>query len=477
MKKVRLKNCVLKNERGVLSIEAAIALTTFLFVFITIYSIITICRAQAHVQVAINSTAKEISQYSYIYALSGLDQSLSKFQTSAGETKDQINNTVSNIAGVFENIQSIGSTAQSLNFSDPSSLMDRWGDIKSDLNEAKDDYSAVKEQIEGMAEDPQSFLFGLARLIGSEGLELAKSRAIAEPVCRALVKKHLKRNNNDTAEQFCASIGILPGTYFGKESYYNGLDFSNSTLFAYGSDEIVIVVTYKVKIIQLLPIDLEYTITQTAVTRGWLHGDKTASGAGSESRIKAIESKPGRTIWNSTTLDERLKLIRDEELDELKSPSYGYESVSGFTYVQAYNMDSNTFVMITSSDPVYDLESVDQVDKKKIKESIEKWASQITSSTDNVTSVKVKRQDEKGNFITVDVPIDENEEIRRRVRVVIPEDEGLYEIYEQAVSEYEGDVIFEIVKKHGTGFKRNEDSIDSGSTGNDNGGAENDSGE
>lgn len=53
----------IKNENGAVTIEAMIALTAFLFAFIMIYSIITLCRAQARIQIALNDTAQEISQY------------------------------------------------------------------------------------------------------------------------------------------------------------------------------------------------------------------------------------------------------------------------------------------------------------------------------------------------------------------------------------------------------------------------------
>lgn len=37
------------DEKGNITIEATIALTTFLFMFLMIYSLITICRAQARI--------------------------------------------------------------------------------------------------------------------------------------------------------------------------------------------------------------------------------------------------------------------------------------------------------------------------------------------------------------------------------------------------------------------------------------------
>ena len=63
-----------RDEKGMVTIEATIALTAFLFFFVMIYSIIGIVTAQAKIAVAINNTAKEISHYSYLYALTGLQK-------------------------------------------------------------------------------------------------------------------------------------------------------------------------------------------------------------------------------------------------------------------------------------------------------------------------------------------------------------------------------------------------------------------
>ena len=52
-----------------------------------------------------------------------------------------------------------------------------------------------------MAENPRQLMFGMAKIIASEGISVAQSRLIAEPVSRALIKKHLKRAPGDTAEE------------------------------------------------------------------------------------------------------------------------------------------------------------------------------------------------------------------------------------------------------------------------------------
>lgn len=431
------------SEAGAVTIEATIALTSFLFMFIMVYSLVTICRAQAQIQVAINATAKEISQYSYIYGLTGLDQSLGNFQKSTSDTEDKVNSTVGNVATVFESIQSMGDTGASLSL-DPESIVSSWDSISADLETASEGANAVKQSIEEIAENPQALLLGMAKLVGSKALDEAKSRLIAEPVSRALVQKHLKRSDSDTAEAFCASVGIVPGTYFGAKSYFNGIDFSHSTLFPNGTAEITIVAAYKIKLVQLLPIETEFSITQSAVTHGWLHGDADPSNSTAGEKMTQMASK-GQSIWNDATVSERTKLIRSMGVDALKEE--GYYGVSGETYIQAYDPVTNTFVFIASTNPLYETTSIDEIDREEVKEHLQQLAAQMNSATDNKQTIKIKKTDANGNLITSEVNCAGAS--TKKIIVVIPEDEGLKEYYESLAAELDGSVEFEFQQGYG----------------------------
>lgn len=477
LKRFRKKN----NEKGSVSIEATISLTAFLFMFLMIYSIVTICRTQAYIQIAINSTAKEISQYSYLYGLSGLADSLAGFQEKAGETKDSVNGLVGDVVDMFEGVQSLGKTAAdagskvaTIDIADVSANLESWESISAEIDGVKNDltedwdtvkakYSGAREKIEAMAENPQALLLGMAKLLGSEALELGKSRLIAEPVCRALVQKHLKRTNDDTADAFCKAMGIQPGTYLlSDKAYFNGLDFSNSTLFPYGSDEISVIVTYRIKLIELLGVDVEFTITQSAVTKGWLHGDGTELAAGSaESKLEALKAN-GDSIWNAATLSERVDLIRHMGIEELKAE--GYYGVSGETHIQAYEPHTETFVMISSANPLYGITSIYDIDKEAVKENVERLAAQMSSATDNKQKINVKYLDSYGNLKTKTCRCEGTK--TKKVILVIPEDAGLKEIYQTAIDELDTDVIFEIQQSYGTALK----AADAGETKSEEGG-------
>ena len=78
-----------KDENGAIVVEATLSLTTFLFLFFMVFSIITSARCQAIIGSAINNTAKEISQYSYLYGLTGINDSLNATLQTDADTQSQ----------------------------------------------------------------------------------------------------------------------------------------------------------------------------------------------------------------------------------------------------------------------------------------------------------------------------------------------------------------------------------------------------
>ena len=439
-----------KEEQGAVTIEATIALTAFLFAFIMIYSIITLCRAQARIQLALNDTAQEISQYSYIYGMTGLDQSLAKFQNAGNESKDKVNQFVGDTVSVFEGIQALGDDAQSVDISNIDTVMNSWGQISSDLQNTKDDFSSIKQQIENAASNPQQLLFGMARLVGSEALEVAKSKAIAEPITRALIRKHLKRSENDSADAFCKSVGIVPNTYLGTKSYFNGLDFSNSTLFPYGTEEITLITSYKVKLIQLLPIDIELSITQSAATKGWLHGDKTSNSALDLVSQDSENANVLSSVWNSQSINKRNEAIRHLELEKLKA--LGYKGISGETYIQAYDESTNTFAFVAISNPLYGVNSVSEIDRAAVEADIKRQVAQMMSSTDNRREVTIKETDANGNVVTRTVDCSQTA-INTKIVLIVPEDEGLKTYMENVIKELGYSDMYSVEAGYGTGYK------------------------
>lgn len=449
-----------KYEKGNITIEATIALTTFLFMFIMIYSLITICRAQAKIQVALDGTAKEISQYTYLYNITGLKTSVDGVHSRSKEIEDNVNGFVGDVSTTLDGIQTLKEdVGGSIDVGNLEELNGKFEKISTDLKKTGEDAKGVKDTVQQalgeLSDNPQKIMLGLGTVLASNTLDLATSRVIAEPVCKALIQKHLKRSGSDTADRFCKSVGIVQGTYLAQKNNFNGLDFSRSTIFADGSDEIVLVVTYRIRLLQLLPIDTELKITQSAVTKGWLGGDKTATNKNAEEKISDIRKKNGDSLWNYASLSERSDLIRSMGVKELKDQ--GYSAVSGMTHVQAYKEDGDTsvFVMVASSNALYGVDSIDKVDKEAIKNNLKYLQSQISADTDNVTKLKVKKSDSSG-IKTEEVTCKANKKLV--VQVAIPEDEGLKEIYEEQAKALGGNVTFEFVPSYGSAYEKKSES-------------------
>ena len=442
----------MKKNQGVITVEATLTLTAFMFFFMMLYDLLTVCITQAKVAEALNNTAKEFSQYSYIIGVTGLDKSVGQLQENANTKKEDVNNTISNIASLYEATQNVGKDMKgavaNTDTSDLSSIaasvQTMYDSVKSNADQSKEQIDNLKETVSTIAEDPKKFIFGIGQLIMSEGLEIFKSQLIVDPLARGMMKKHLmtsKGQSNEDLEQILQGMRIVPGSRFGKTSYINGIDFSHSTLIPYGSDEITIVAEYKIKIIPLLPVNLEYSVKQKASTKGWLHGDgqvlKVDESSG-KSTVKD-ESTPTQytntdSVWNGTDPTEINKLIRNMGISDYKTQ--GYENLSGSTYAQLYNSETNTFVMISSSNPLYgevNLETLKSEETKKyIKNQIEKLTSGIVSSCENQSKVTIKRIGDGG---TEKVTYDSGKNKSYILDLVIPQDEGVKELYEEIIKD------------------------------------------
>ena len=102
----------IRSRRGSVTIEATIALTAFLFMFMMVYSVITITRAEAKIGFAINNVAKEISQYSYVYGMTGLNDKQKAMTEKGAEAKEKANETLKSISETFDALQLLRSDGE-----------------------------------------------------------------------------------------------------------------------------------------------------------------------------------------------------------------------------------------------------------------------------------------------------------------------------------------------------------------------------
>lgn len=180
----------IKGESGSVTIEATISLSAFMFAIVTLLTIVNICLVQARVAVAINTTAKELSQYSYLYSLTGFNKSEAELAQAAKDGTQDIDSIMSDINTVFNEIENLGNTGKS-SMDNISDISKSWDSAVGSADKIKDAGSSLKSTIEDIAKDPKQLMFGIAKMAASEGLNLAKSRLVAAPLSKVLCKNIL----------------------------------------------------------------------------------------------------------------------------------------------------------------------------------------------------------------------------------------------------------------------------------------------
>lgn len=86
-----------KREEGAIVVEASIAVPVYIFIIFTILSIINICYAQAKMQVAINSAARQLSELSYVLYASNVLEANDKTSGKSSATAEEIGSQLKDI--------------------------------------------------------------------------------------------------------------------------------------------------------------------------------------------------------------------------------------------------------------------------------------------------------------------------------------------------------------------------------------------
>ena len=230
IKKIRNK------EQGAIVAEATIALTAFVFAIYLILSIVDICYVQAKMGVALNSAAKEMSQYAYLYETFNLSEYMSG---TGGKSSDMMKS----FAEVLNKI-----SAGTSNFSEDISKM---------------------------------FATGAEKAEGDSAAEYLKN-GVGMAVAKQCVKKNLVSHKGDTPDAFLHRCHVKDG--------WKGLSFLNATFLTDANQaEISLIVSYKVEVVRLLDTEYTFNFVQRAETKAWGKGVSLKNGD---------EAPSGKSIWD-----------------------------------------------------------------------------------------------------------------------------------------------------------------------------------
>ncbi len=270
-----------RREKGSVTIEATISVLAFLFVMLALLYLINFGRAQLMIQSALNKTALQISQYMYLYRVSGLYDVDMSIQDAAKEGEDRVDSVAVSGEKAAKNVQDITQSLSALGGGvvsggkngaaglDFSAVKDTALDVKDSALELKDNAQAVISEFKEIKGDPITFLKQLAAMGADLLTDTAKNYLLGSLLAESMFLSNLEAEGR-SADARLRNLGVVDGA--------DGLDFSRSRILtqdansANPQEDINLVVTYQVELIPILKLGSRLSYAQSASVRAWLGG-------------------------------------------------------------------------------------------------------------------------------------------------------------------------------------------------------------
>ena len=278
------------RERGAIVIEATISLTAFVFVIFTLLMVVNIYYIQSKISVALNTAAKELSEYSFLYFKVGLAKVDSAVSEDTEEARGDARKTIDGLAAMNNAINGAGNSLENLDFD---GFMDN---VNNGIDAGSSMYDMYSQKL---SEDPSGFIGGMALMGADELLEEGKSALMGGIIGKAFMQKNLSSGKGDTPDAFLRRYRVIDGL--------NGLDFNYTTYLPGGtSSYIQLVCSYDVRVIKLLNIDFKFHFRQAAMTNTWATGISLIH---KETNV----SSESASIWDHGSSVTRHDYIRNQE--------------------------------------------------------------------------------------------------------------------------------------------------------------------
>lgn len=265
-----------KDKCGAATVEALISFTGFLFVMVTVLNVANYCRAQMIISNAVDSAAREMSQYAYFYDMSGMTKLNKYVNENAAIGAANINDVVDGVHSVYTamsdaipNAKETGNMLaekvdnQSLNYED---IQAAFMSLSGDVNSINSSIASMEAKLESVGNNPLVYMKSIAAVAGSKGLEVAQTYMLAAPLAKKFTEANID-SGKLTVDEYLEKIGVKDGL--------DGLNFKTSTIFTgSNSDEIHIRCYYRLSLCNFLDKELfDIPICKESLTCAWLGGD------------------------------------------------------------------------------------------------------------------------------------------------------------------------------------------------------------
>lgn len=240
-----------KQERGSMTVEAALFLVAFLAAFLTIINFGRLAKVQIVMQHALNNTAMQISQYGYILTRTGMADEINKTSEDAKKFKSDADTVATSVMELSDAIGSVAGNAANGNIS-----IDDIEDLIGAVNGSQDAINIGKEYFK----NPKGLLTGLLA-VGKDEIGNQVRTLIVSRIAESQIESYIEKLSSDP-DKYLENLGIVEGL--------EGLDFSKSTLLADGSKDVNIVIKFKVSNKMFPMFDFgEHDMYLSASTRIW----------------------------------------------------------------------------------------------------------------------------------------------------------------------------------------------------------------
>ncbi len=307
-----------ERQRGAIVIEATLSLTAFVFLMFTILSIVDICYVQSKIGVALDSAAKEISQYMYLYYKLEIPALEASFSEGTEDSKQVAVQTIDGLDIMSDSLQQGKMGIESGNYTE------LYNAAMTGTQTARGLANTYGQKL---SEDPKGFILGMAKMAGNELKEEGKA-ILGQVLAIAFMEKNLKNYASQSADSFLRRCHVVNGI--------EGLDFDYTSLMAYGtSNQIQLVCTYEVEVIRFLNIDVKVKFRKVSRTNAWGNGISLIS----------PENNPTTAdtgVWDLHPLKRGKKIVEEEK------KSFEFTAVnSGF---DGYDPRNNEFITVRTID-------------------------------------------------------------------------------------------------------------------------------
>ena len=252
------------KQEGFITVEASLILMIFIAAYMALLSMLNVYRAYTSIQNAIDQSAKQISEYSYIAKKLGVHNIGQTASNDAGEFSDKTKKMLNTIQ-VFFNASANGlenATDVSNNILDESSqaypedIMAQMENVGKSAQEIYDSGQAMYTSVTDYFSDEKAIFNGILAVI-KDGAYDAVKLAVAMPISRAVTNKYLA----GFPKGYFENLGVQGGK--------NGINYWGSSFFL-DMQSIEISASYKMRIPLPFVDKFDIRLKNTASTRAWI---------------------------------------------------------------------------------------------------------------------------------------------------------------------------------------------------------------